>query len=49
MTAKTQTREINRSSVTGRLVSEQYAKAHPKTTEHERVRVPAPTPPKKGK
>ena len=31
---------IYRSSVTGRIVKENYAKSHPKTTEKERVRVP---------
>lgn len=31
---------IYRSSVTGRIVKEAYAKSHPKTTEKERVRVP---------
>jgi hypothetical protein len=35
MTKKT----IRRSSVTGKLVKESYAKAHPQTTEKERVRV----------
>jgi len=49
MPAKTQTRVINRSSETGRLVTALYAKAHPKTTETERVRVPVSTPSKKGK
>jgi len=32
---------IYRSSVTGRLVKPAFAKSHPKTTERERVRVPA--------
>jgi len=27
-----------RSSVTGRIVTEQYAKKHPKTTEKEKIR-----------
>jgi hypothetical protein len=48
MPGKTQTRVINRSSVSGRIVTEKYAKSHPKTTETERVRVPVSTPTKKG-
>jgi len=40
------TKTIHRSSVTGRIVTGKYAESHPKTTETERVRVPAP---KKGK
>lgn len=35
-TAKTKT--IHRSSVTGRIVTKQYAKTHPKTTETERIK-----------
>lgn len=31
---------IYRSSVTGRIVKPKYAKAHPRTTEKERVTVP---------
>lgn len=46
---KTQTRVINRSSETGRLVTASFAKAHPKTTETQHVRVPVSTPLKKGK
>jgi len=38
----TTTKEVHRSSVTGRWVSESYADKHPKTTETERVYVPAP-------
>ncbi len=34
------TRTIHRSSVTGRIVKASYAKAHPRTTETERVKVP---------
>ncbi|MBK7685275.1 MAG: hypothetical protein IPJ25_04020 [Rhodocyclaceae bacterium] len=48
MPSKTTTRTINRSSETGRIVTQRYANTHPKTTETERVRVPAPTPAKKG-
>ena len=33
-------KKIHRSSVTGRIVSSDYAKKHPKTTETERVKVP---------
>jgi len=32
-------RTVNRSSVTGRFVSKQFAKKHKRTTETERVRV----------
>lgn len=49
MSGKTTTRVINRSSITGRIVTERYAEAHPKTTERQHVHVPVPTPPKKGK
>lgn len=38
MTDKKKT--INRSSVTGRIVTSDYAKKHPNTTEKERVRIP---------
>jgi hypothetical protein len=41
------TKVVHRSSVTGRLVTEKYADAHPRTTEKQHVHV-AP-PPKKGK
>ncbi len=34
---------IYRSSETGRIVKEEYAKKHPNTTEKERVRVPPPS------
>jgi len=34
-------RTIHRSSVTGKLVTEQYARANPRTTETERVNVPS--------
>lgn len=45
MAAKqTQTREVNRSSVTGKFVTEKFANTHQRTTEHERIRVPAPAP-----
>jgi hypothetical protein len=36
MSKKTTT--VNRSSVSGRFVTEKFAKAHPKTTETERVK-----------
>lgn len=42
--AKNKTKIIHRSSETGKLVTEKYAKAHPKTTETERVKI---SPPKK--
>lgn len=38
---------IYRSSESGRIVPKKYAQSHPKTTEKERVRVPAPK--KKGR
>lgn len=41
-------RTIYRDSDTGRIVPKEYAESHPKTTEKERVNVPAPDP-KKGK
>ena len=40
MAAKAKSKTINRSSITGRLVTADYAKKHPNTTEKERVRVP---------
>jgi hypothetical protein len=49
MSSKTQTRTIYRDSETGRITTPDYAKAHPSTTEKERVRVPAPPPPPKKK
>jgi len=45
--AKPNTRPVDRSSVTGRFVTEQYAKTHPRTTEHQRVPVPSPSKGKK--
>ena len=36
MSKKTVT--VNRSAVSGRFVTDKYAKAHPKTTETERVK-----------
>jgi len=33
-------RTIYRSSITGQIVKEDYAKSHPKTTEKERVKIP---------
>jgi len=35
-------KEVNRSSVSGRFVTETYAKQHPRTTETEHVYVPKP-------
>ena len=37
MAGKAKTKTIYRSSVTGRIVKEGYAKTHPRTTEKERV------------
>jgi hypothetical protein len=47
------TTKVNRSSVSGRFVTEQFTKTHPKTTQTETVRRPSPQPspgnkPKKG-
>lgn len=44
------TQKLARSAVTGRIVSQDYAKSHPKTTVVETVRrapAPAPKPSKK--
>jgi hypothetical protein len=41
MASKGTTKTIRRSSVTGRIVKASYAKAHPRSTETERVRVPS--------
>jgi hypothetical protein len=30
--------DVNRSSESGRFVTEDYAKKHPKTTEHEKIK-----------
>lgn len=43
MASKGTTKTIHRSSVTGRIVTAQYVKSHPTTTETERVRVPPPS------
>jgi hypothetical protein len=43
--AKSGTRPADRSSVTGRFVTEQYAKTHPRTTEHQHI--PVAKPPKR--
>ena len=40
-TKRLTTKTIYRSSKTGRIVREDYAKKHPATTEKERVRVPS--------
>lgn len=40
-----QTRTIFRSSVNGRIVTEQFARAHPRETEKERVKIPSPPKP----
>lgn len=47
MPIKQQTKEVNRSSVTGRFVTEQYANRHKSTTETQHVKVP--TAPKRTK
>lgn len=47
MACKTKTRTVNRDSVSGQFVPERYAKAHPKTTETEKVRVLVNPKPKK--
>jgi hypothetical protein len=39
-------RVIHRSSVSGRIVTAAYTRAHPRTTETQHVRVPAPSKPK---
>jgi hypothetical protein len=41
MASKGTTKTIHRNSVTGRIVKASYVKAHPRTTETERVRVPS--------
>jgi len=35
---KAQTRKVGRSSISGRFVSKNFVKKHPKTTETERVK-----------
>lgn len=35
-------KEVDRSSITGRFVTERYAENHPKTTEHEHVPISNP-------
>ncbi|MBU1692278.1 MAG: multidrug transporter [Gammaproteobacteria bacterium] len=40
-----QTRTIFRSSVSGRIVDEKFARAHPRETEKERVKIPSPKKP----
>jgi len=42
LASKETKKTIYRSSVSGRIVRASYAKAHPNTTEKERVRVPSP-------
>ena len=32
--------DVNRSSITGQFVTQQYANKHPRTTEHERYKKP---------
>lgn len=39
----TSTTKVNRSAVTGRFVTEQYTKTHPKTTVTETVKKPKKT------
>jgi len=36
----TPTEDANRSSKTGRFVTEDFAKKHPSTTEHEKIKHP---------
>lgn len=45
--ANDQKRTVHRSSESGQFVTKRYAETHPRTTERERVRTPAPTPSKK--
>ena len=40
--AKSKTRKISRSAVTGRFVKKEYAKKHPKTTTTETIKPKAP-------
>jgi len=40
------TKPVDRSAVTGRFVTPEYAIRHPRTTEHERVPVHNPKKPK---
>jgi hypothetical protein len=47
MTSKTRTVTMNRSAITGRTVTEAYAKSHPKTTVTETRKVPVAKPAKK--
>jgi hypothetical protein len=35
-------KEVDRSSITGRFVTERYAENHPNTTEHEHVPISNP-------
>ena len=42
MASKGTMRTIHRDSETGQIVTAEYAETHKKTTETERVRVPAP-------
>lgn len=37
---KVPVQEVDRNSVNGQFVTEKYAKSHPKTTEHERIKHP---------
>jgi hypothetical protein len=37
------TREVHRSSESGKFVTEKYADKHPKTTETEKVKIPPPS------
>lgn len=48
MVQKTTTKTVRRDSGTGQFVTKRYVETHPKTTETERVRIPAnPKPGKK--
>ena len=40
MAKKSSTRKVNRSAITGKFVTEDYAHRHPKTTVKETVKIP---------
>lgn len=48
MTTKTVKQVVHRDSDKGRFVTEKYADRHPKTTERQVIKKPAPAPTKKG-
>jgi len=47
--AKTVTRVVHRSSVDGQFITQRQAAQNPRESERERIRMPAPPSPKKGK